>query len=101
MTEQDLRTSMNAYLKGRTALIEANQRLVFSLARSIVDRHMVGARRINRYDVLPDIAQEGSLGLMRAVHRYDPAKGFRFTTYATHWIRQNMEEKLRELITVY
>lgn len=62
----------------RQRLVESNMRLVLSIARSYRS-HAIP---------LEDLIQEGAIGLIRAVERFDPDKGFRFSTYATHWVRQ-------------
>lgn len=59
-------------------LIESNMRLVINIAKTYR----------NRAIPLEDLIQEGAIGLMQAAERFDPDKGFRFSTYATHWIRQ-------------
>ncbi len=62
----------------RKRLIESNMRLVINIAKAYR----------NRAVALEDLIQEGAIGLMQAAERFDPDKGFRFSTYATHWIRQ-------------
>ena len=65
----------------RQTLIERNLRLVVSLARHYVHRGLA----------LPDLVEEGNLGLIHALGKFDPERGFRFSTYATWWIRQSIE----------
>jgi RNA polymerase primary sigma factor len=64
--------------RARQRLIESNMRLVINIAKTYR----------NRAIPLEDLIQEGAIGLMQAAERFDPDKGFRFSTYATHWIRQ-------------
>ncbi len=65
-------------LQARDRLVEANMRLVINIARSYHTNLVL----------FEDLIQEGAIGLMTAAERYDPERGYRFSTYATHWIRQ-------------
>jgi len=68
----------------RTRLIEANMRLVVNIARSYHSNLIQ----------FEDLVQEGAIGLMTAAERFDPEKGYRFSTYATHWIKQSISRAM-------
>ncbi|MBV7281053.1 MULTISPECIES: sigma-70 family RNA polymerase sigma factor [Corynebacterium] len=76
--KRDLKILAKEGRKSRAHLLEANLRLVVSLAKRYTGRGMP----------LLDLIQEGNLGLIRAMEKFDYAKGFKFSTYATWWIRQ-------------
>jgi RNA polymerase primary sigma factor len=73
-------------LEARQALIRANLRLVVSVAK----------RYLNRGISFLDLIQEGNMGLLRAVNKFDPRRGFKFSTYATWWIRQSINRSIAE-----
>jgi RNA polymerase nonessential primary-like sigma factor len=68
----------------RQRMIESNLRLVVKIARRYIDRGLP----------LLDLIEEGNLGLIHAVKKFDPERGFRFSTYATWWIRQTIERAI-------
>jgi len=78
------RLSLKGDEAARQRMIESNLRLVVKISR----------RYLNRGLALLDLIEEGNLGLIRAVEKFDPERGFRFSTYATWWIRQTIERAL-------
>lgn len=78
------RLALKGDTQAREKMIECNLRLVVKIAR----------RYMNRGLALLDLIEEGNLGLIRAVEKFDPERGFRFSTYATWWIRQTIERGL-------
>ena len=89
-SDDDLFNEMDAVharaVEGNQALIRANLRLVVSVAKRYLGRGMS----------LLDLIQEGNMGLLRAIGKFDPRRGFKFSTYATWWIRQSINRSIAE-----
>jgi len=85
--EQEYETATRARagdFSARQSMIERNLRLVVSIAKNYLGRGMP----------LTDLIEEGNLGLMHAISKFEPARGFRFSTYASWWIRQSVERSI-------
>lgn len=86
LTVTQLKRQIRRSQKSKAALTESNLRLVISIAK----------RYNNRGINLMDLCQEGTLGLSRACEKFDPTRGFRFSTYATWWIRQGITRAIAD-----
>ena len=83
--EQELATAIgNGDIRARDRMVRANLRLVVNIARGYTGKGLS----------LPDLIEEGNLGLLRAVEGFDPAMGTRFSTYASYWIKQSIKRAL-------
>ena len=88
--DQELLESMNA---AQDRAVEANQSLIRANLRLVVS---VAKRYLGRGISFLDLIQEGNMGLLRAVGKFDPRRGFKFSTYATWWIRQSINRSIAE-----
>jgi RNA polymerase nonessential primary-like sigma factor len=78
------RLTVKGDFEARQTMIERNLRLVVNIAKHYANRGLT----------LLDLVEEGNLGLIHALEKFDPERGFRFSTYATWWIRQNIERAI-------
>ncbi|MDH3943823.1 MAG: sigma-70 family RNA polymerase sigma factor [Anaerolineae bacterium] len=84
--QEEIQANVERSEEAQDAIIQANLRLVVSIAKKYT----------NRGSSFEDLIQEGNIGLLRAVHKFDPTRGYKFSTYATWWIRQAITRSIAD-----